>query len=115
MLTSAPVLQYFSPSRKLMIQCDTSQSGSGMTILQDGKIVAYTSRAMIETEKYSPKLKRNCWLSSIILKDMTHTCTEGILWSIQENTAAAPKRLQRMILHLQHYDFFNLFIGWKAK
>ena len=50
LVTEAPVLSYYKPSSDLAIQCDASQKGLSAALLQDQKPVAYTSRALTETE-----------------------------------------------------------------
>ena len=50
LVTQAPVFSYYNPSSVLAIQCDASQKGLGTAFLQDQKPVAYTSRALTETE-----------------------------------------------------------------
>jgi len=50
MLASAPVLAYFSPHKEIVCQYDCSQFGLGGVIMQEGKVIEYTSRALIKTE-----------------------------------------------------------------
>ena len=55
---SAPVLQYYDPSKELTAQCDASQRGLGGTLLQDGKPVAFASRALTETEERYAQIEK---------------------------------------------------------
>jgi hypothetical protein len=50
LVTSEPVLSYYDPGCELTLQCDASETGLGAAILQQGKPVAYTSRALTEVE-----------------------------------------------------------------
>ena len=50
MVTEAPILSYYNPSSPLAIQCDASQKGLGAALLQNGKPVAYASRALSDAE-----------------------------------------------------------------
>ena len=50
-MTTALVLSYYDPKAELEIQCDASKKGLGATFLQRGKPIAYTSRALTETEQ----------------------------------------------------------------
>ena len=43
MITSGPVLAYYDPDKSLEIQCDSSQSGLGSVLMQEGCPVAYAS------------------------------------------------------------------------
>ena len=49
-LTLAPVLKFFDPQKKTILQCDASMSGLGACLLQEGHPVAYASRAHTPTE-----------------------------------------------------------------
>ena len=60
-LSSAPVLHYFSPTVISTIQADASQSGLGARLLQKGKPIAYASRSLSPSECNYAQLKRNYW------------------------------------------------------
>uniref|UniRef100_A0A8C5WEL0 ribonuclease H n=1 Tax=Leptobrachium leishanense TaxID=445787 RepID=A0A8C5WEL0_9ANUR len=49
-LTSPPVLQYFDVHKPVILSADASQHGLGAVCLQDDRPVAFTSRALTETE-----------------------------------------------------------------
>ena len=50
MTTSTPVLADYDPDKSLKIQCDSSQSGLGSVLMQEGRPVAYASRVLTPTE-----------------------------------------------------------------
>ena len=50
-MTATPVLKYFDPVEEVTVQCDESKIGLGAALMQKGQPVAYTSRALTETEK----------------------------------------------------------------
>jgi len=50
MLSTAPVLLYFTPSDEITIQADSIQSGFGAVLLCNGKVVEYASRALTKSE-----------------------------------------------------------------
>ena len=49
LIGSAHVLAYYKSTEVLEIQCDSSQSGLGAALMQNGHPIAYTSRALTET------------------------------------------------------------------
>ena len=49
-IVSDTTLQYFDPSLPMTIQVDASQVGLGAALLQNGKPVAFASKALTETE-----------------------------------------------------------------
>ena len=51
LVTTAPVLSYYDPKAELEIQCDARKKGLGAALLQRGKPIAYTRRALTETEQ----------------------------------------------------------------
>ena len=44
MISSTPVLKYYDVASETTIQCDTSESGLGATLLQNGQPVVFASR-----------------------------------------------------------------------
>ena len=50
LISTAPVLAYYKPTEALEIQCDSSQSGLGAALLQNGQPIAYASTALTDTE-----------------------------------------------------------------
>ena len=113
-LTQAPVLKFFDPQKKTVLQCDASMSGLGACLLQDGHPVAYASRALTPTETNYAQIEKE--LLSIVFGverfegyvygrkvfiDTDHKPLESIM---KKSLLSAPKRLQRMLLRLQRYD-----------
>jgi len=50
-LSKAPVLRYYDVNKPKTVQCDSSQSGLGAAILQEGHPVEFASRALTTTEQ----------------------------------------------------------------
>jgi hypothetical protein len=44
MLTTAPLLVIPDPNKNFQVYCDASKQGLGCVLMQEGQIVAYTSR-----------------------------------------------------------------------
>ena len=50
-ITTDPVLQFYDVQQEVTLTCDASSHGLGAACLQDGKPVAYASRALSTTQK----------------------------------------------------------------
>ena len=49
-MTQAPLLEYCNPGEELTVQCDASDKGLGAALMQNGKPVAFASRAFTDPE-----------------------------------------------------------------
>ena len=59
MASSAPVLGYYDPSKPLSLSVGASFKGLGAVLLQDGKPIAYASRALTPAQERYAQIKRN--------------------------------------------------------
>ena len=50
-LVKAPILAYYNPNKETVFQTDASIKGLGTCLLQQGKPVYFTSKALTETQK----------------------------------------------------------------
>ena len=60
LVTSAPLLIYYNPKDELVVQCDSSSTGMGATLLQNGKPICYASRALTKTECGYTQIEKEC-------------------------------------------------------
>ena len=74
LLTQSPTLAYFDPSKQLDIQCDASKSGLGAALLQDGRPIAYASRALTDTETRYAVIEKEM-LAIVFALEKWHQCT----------------------------------------
>lgn len=110
-----PVLSYFDPNKELSLQVDASKHGLGAVLLQEGRPISYASKALTETEVNYAQIEKEMYAVLFGFKRFhhyvyeRHVCVESDhkpLESIMKKPlAAAPPRLQRMILQLQKYSF----------
>ena len=119
LLRSATVLQFFDLKLPTTVQCDSSQNGLGACLLQNGRPVAYASRALTQTEqRYAQIEKEN--LAILFALEKFHTYVYGrqvtvetdhkpLISIFKKTLTSAPRRLQRMLLRLQNYTFDLIF------
>ena len=50
LLSAAPVLAFYNVKKPVTVSCDASQFGLGTVLLQEGRPIAYASRALTDTE-----------------------------------------------------------------
>ena len=107
-------LRYFDAEKPVTIQVDASQKGLGAALLQDGCPVAFASKALTPTEQRYANIEREM-LACVFGAERFHTYVFGRSFTIESDhkpleqinlkrLADTPKRLQGMLLRLQHYD-----------
>ena len=115
LVTKTPVLAYYDPTSEVTIQCDASQTGLGATLLQRGRPVAFSSRALTPTEQRYAQIEKETlaivhactkfdqylYGKANIQVESDHKPLESIF---KKDILKSPKRLQRMLLFLQKYD-----------
>lgn len=115
-----PVLRYYDMNLPVTIQCDSSETGLGAALLQDGQPVAFASRTLTSTERDYAQIEKEClgivfacerfnqylFGRNSVGVQSDHKPLETIF---AKPLTAAPKRLQGMLLRLQK---FNLKVGY---
>ena len=112
---SDTTLRYFNPSLPVTIQVDASQVGLGAALLQNGKPVAFASKALTKTKCQYANIEREM-LAAVFGAERFHTYVYGQSFMIEsdhkllesisrKNLADTPAWLQCMMLCLQGYDF----------
>ena len=112
---SDTTLRYFDSSFPVTIQVDTSQVGLGAALLQNGKPIAFASKALMETECRYVNIERDM-LAAVFGAERFHTYIYGQSFMIKsdhkplesisrKNLADMPAWLQCMMLCLQGYNF----------
>ena len=114
LLTTAPVLAYYSPDKPLTIQCDASKSGLGATLLQEGQPLCYISRALTPTEQRYAQIEKEALAIAFALERF-HQYTYGQKVTVESDHKpleiiakkplhSAPRRLQGILMRMLHYD-----------
>ena len=107
-------LTYFDVTKPTTIQVDASKIGIGAALLQDGRPIAFASKALTETEQWYANIEREL-LAVVFGCERFHTYIYGKPFVVEtdhkplemihkKSLASTPPRLQRMLLRLQHYD-----------
>ena len=114
LVTKSPVLKYHEPEKPLVLQCDASEKGLGASLLQEGRPIAYASRALTPAECNYAQIEKEL-LAIVFGVGRFHQYTYGRKVTVdfdhkplqmisQKPLASAPRRLQKMLMRLQQYD-----------
>ena len=115
-LTTAPVLRFYSLKDPIVISGDASQSGLGCVLMQNGAPVAYASKALTDTEFAYAQIEKEM-LAIVFAVQKFHTYIYGrsdvvietdhlpLVRIFQKPLYQIPIRLQKMRMRLQGYDF----------
>lgn len=125
LVSTAPVLRYFDPTKPVTLQVDASESGLGGALLQmnnDNQLqpVAFTSCTMTDTERRYSQMEKKCLAICNAFAKFRH-CLYGHhnievhsdhkpMESIMKKPLnRAPARLQRMLSMLNGYHFTLIY------
>ena len=108
-------LTYFDPKKVTILQADASLKGLGSALVQEGKVGAFASRALTDTEKRNANIEREM-LAVVVACEKLHSYLFGKRFMLEsdlkllemihlKNLTAASLRLQEMLLRIQGYDF----------
>lgn len=127
-LTTAPVLAYYDPNKKLKVSTDASKDGIGAVLLQaeeqQWKPVAYASRAMTNTECKYAQIEKEC-LGLAYGLERFHSYVYGLqsftvetdhrplVSIIKKNLNEMSPRIQRLMMKMQQYDFELIYTPGK--
>ena len=107
LIVDSPTLSFYDPNRELTLENDASEYGLGSTLMQEGKPIAFASRALSSSEKNYAQIEKEM-LAILFGLNKFHHFTYGRnvtavtdhkpLVSIVKNALTrAPKRLQAML------------------
>ena len=123
LLPDPPILQYFDPKTKSVIQADVSQCGLEAVLLQKGQPITYASRSLNTTKENYVQIEKEL-LAIVFATDKFHHYIYGFHTVIQsdhkplESIMKKPlhqisPHLQRMLLKLQKYELTIKFTRGK--
>ena len=110
LVTKPPVLKYYEPEKPLVLQCDASEKGLGASLLQEGRPIAYASRALTPAECNYAQIEKEL-LAIVFGVERFHQYTYGRKVTVdsdhkplemisRKHLASAPRRLQKMLMRL---------------
>ena len=122
-ITDKITLTYFDDNKHVTLQVDASTRGLGAALLQDGKPVAFASKALTDVETRYANIEREL-LAVVYGCERFHTYLFGRSFTVQtdhkplesihlKHLTSAPPRLQRMLLRLQPYDLKITYVPGK--
>ena len=108
------MLAYYDVNKPVEIECDASKDGLGAVIMQDGRVIAYASRSLTQTEQGYAQLEKEM-LSIVFSVKKFHCYVFGKETTVYNDhkpleqilakpLLSAPMRLQKMMMSLQWYD-----------
>ena len=117
------MLRFFDGTQETTLQCDATSFGLGAMLLQKRQPVAYASRALTEPETHYAQIEKELF-SVLVGLEKFHAYTYGRHVSVENDHKPletitrkflheTPRRLQRMLLRLQQYDFNILYVPGK--
>ena len=119
-LSEPPVLRYFDEKEQdTTLQCDASEKGLGACLMQKGQPVQYASRALTQTEQNYAQIEKEMLAISFGLDRFEkyvygrHIVVETdhlpLVTIHKKSLLSSPKRLQRMLLKTQMYDYTVIY------
>ena len=111
---TAKPLGYYDRRKEVTVQADASLRGLGACLIQDGRLIAFSSKSLTGAESRYANIERE--LLAVVFACMRfNTYLQGRRFTVQSDHKPlemihlkslhnAPPRLQRMLLQLQKYD-----------
>ena len=75
--TEAPVLRFYDPTLPLTLSVDSSSTGLGCVIMQEGQPIAYASRALTNTQQNYAQIEKRDTGSCVRVRKVPSVC----VWS----------------------------------
>ena len=113
--SASPILAIYKPDKELVLENDASEYGLGSALLQSGQPIGYASRSLTDTERRWAQIEKELLAVVFGLEKFEHytygrhvsviTDHQPLVSIVQKPLAAAPKRLQSLLLRAQKFNF----------
>ena len=114
LITEDALLAYFDMNKELFLQVDSSQSGVGCFLHQDGRPIEYASKTLTDTQRRWAQIEKEL-LSVVIGLERFDQYTYGRKVIVQNDhkpleqiirkpLSQVPRRLQNLLMRLHRYD-----------
>ena len=108
-------MAYYDMKKTIMLEVDASMKGLDAALVQDGRPIAFSSKTLTKTQSNYSNIERET-LALVHGLDRFHTYLYGRSFTIikdhkpldmicNKSIAAAPPRLQRMMVRIHGYDY----------
>ncbi|CAB4026929.1 Hypothetical predicted protein [Paramuricea clavata] len=116
LIASSTNLRYYDVKLPVTLQVDASDEAIGGVLIQEEKPVCFTSHTLTDTEKRYAQIEKEClaimtsmkkWHQYLFGKHdiIVQTDHQPLETTFKKPLGKAPRRLQRMMLQLQQYNF----------
>ena len=105
LVTTVPILANYDQNKELIIQYDASSRELASALLQEGKHIAYASRALSSTETEYAQIEKEC-LPIVLSLERWHQCTFG-----RKTTIHSDHKLLEMIVKKLHQIISDHYIS----
>lgn len=122
-LVNSPILQIYNVNKDIVMSVDCSSEGVGACLLQEGKPVAYASKALTDCQKEYAQVEREMYaivfgcvkfhkyiLGKRVTVESDHSALETLF---KKPLHKVPSRIQRMMLKIQGYDLNVKYVPGK--
>ena len=119
LLCKTPVLAFYDPHKKLVIECDASSYGLGAVLMQENRPIAYASRSLTTAEKHYAQIEKEMLAAVYALEKFHHytfarevdviTDHKPLIAIWKKPLAKAPRRLQTLLLRARNYRFTLIY------
>ena len=101
-ISAKTTLEYYDPTKEIILQADASSTGLGATLLQDQKPIAFASKTLTDTKSRYANIERE--LFAVVYRcEHFHTYLLAVLWQNQTTSPWSLYRWKNLVSAPQGY------------